>query len=247
MTGAAPGRTGTRARRRPSRARQRPARARARVGFGVRRWAVLGTMAAVTAVVCVLWFTPVFGVRAVEVSGLGELTADQVRAAAAVEPGTPLVRLDTDEVAGRVRQLPRVGTVEVRRSFPGTLEIAITERTPVAVVPGRDGAHLLDAAGVDYGVVQAAPPGLPVLDASGEPAAKAATSVLAAVPRQLAGQITAVTARTAADIRFTLADARAVRWGDAADTPRKAAVLAALLTQKGKTFDVAAPDFPTVS
>ncbi|WP_245931315.1 FtsQ-type POTRA domain-containing protein [Actinokineospora auranticolor] len=215
--------------------------------LSTRRWAVLGTMAVVTVVVCLVFFTPVLGVRAIEVTGVQGLTPDEVRAAAAVESGTPLVRVDTDEVATRIRQLPRVGTVEVRRSFPGTLEVAITERTPVAVVVAHDGAHLLDAAAVDYGVLKAPPAGLPTLDSGGEQATRGAVTVLAAIPPQLSKQVVSVTARTPSDIRLNLADGRAVKWGDSDNTRRKSAVLAALLSQEGKTFDVAAPDFPTIS
>jgi cell division protein FtsQ len=38
-----------------------------------------------------------------------------------------------------------------------------------------------------------------------------------------------------------------VKWGNSADSERKAMVLAALLTRPGKTYDVSAPDLPTVS
>jgi cell division protein FtsQ len=38
-----------------------------------------------------------------------------------------------------------------------------------------------------------------------------------------------------------------VRWGDTGKTDRKAKVLAALLTQKGKIYDVSAPELPTIT
>ncbi|RLK62195.1 cell division protein FtsQ/DivIB [Actinokineospora cianjurensis] len=243
MTSTVPGR---RTRRRP-RGAQRPARRRTARRYLVRRWTVLGSLLAVTGLVVLVFFTPVLGANTVEVTGIKDLTADEVRAAAAIEPGTPLATLDTDEIAARIRQLPRVGSVDVSRSFPATVELAITERTPVAVAVRDDGAHLLDAAGVDYGTIKAPPPGLPVLDASGDNATRAATAVLAGVPPQLAKVVVSVTARTPTDIRLTLADRRVVKWGDAKNVTRKAAVLGALLTQEGKTFDVAAPDFPTIS
>ncbi|MBM7775784.1 cell division protein FtsQ [Actinokineospora baliensis] len=237
---------GGRPRRRP-RGAKRPARRRVDRRFLVRRWTVLGSMLGITGLVVLVFFTPVLGANSVEVTGIKDLTADEVRAAAAIEPGTPLARLDSDGIAERVRQLPRVGAVDVRRSFPATVELVITERTPVAVVVRDDGAHLLDASGVDYGTIKAAPPGLPTLDASGEFATKAATTVLAAIPKQLSEMVVSVTARTPTDVRLTLADQRVVKWGDSGNVGHKAAVLGALLTQKGKTFDVAAPDFPTIS
>ncbi|GAA3062361.1 cell division protein FtsQ/DivIB [Actinokineospora globicatena] len=243
MTSTVPGK---RARRRP-RGAQRPARRRTARRYLVRRWTVLGSLLAVTGLVVLIFFTPVLGANTVEVTGTKDLTADEVRAAAAIEPGTPLATLDTDEIATRVRQLPRVGSVDVSRSFPATVELVITERTPVAVAVRDDGTHLFDAEGVDYGTVKATPAGLPVLDASGDHSTRAATAVLAGIPPQLSGIVVAVTARTPTDIRLTLVDQRVVKWGDARNVPRKAAVLGALLTQQGKTFDVAAPDFPTIS
>ncbi|MEU4743585.1 FtsQ-type POTRA domain-containing protein, partial [Actinosynnema sp. NPDC023658] len=86
-----------------------------------RRIGAILVMLVVTAVVCTVWFTPVFGVREVEVLGTADLTADEVRAAAAIESGTPLVQLDVDAVAGRVRELPRVAGVAVERVVPGTV------------------------------------------------------------------------------------------------------------------------------
>ncbi|GLZ42165.1 FtsQ-type POTRA domain-containing protein [Actinokineospora sp. NBRC 105648] len=247
MTSTVPGRAGQRPRRGPRSTERAVRKRRTHRRYLVRRWTVLGSVLAVLALAYSIFFTSLLGVRGVDVLGVKELSADDVRAAAAIEPGTPLVRLDTDEIAQRVRTLPRVGSVEVRRSYPGTVEIAISERTPVAVVVSPDGAHLLDAAGVDYGVIPAAPPGLPRLTAKDAAASTAAVSVLAGIPAQLTGQVTAVAANGTSDIRLTLADGRVVKWGDARDTERKSAVLGPLLTRPGKTYDVAAPDFPTVS
>ena len=44
-----------------------------------------------------------------------------------------------------------------------------------------------------------------------------------------------------------LANGKTVRWGNADDSARKAAVLAALMTRPGKVYDVSSPDLPTVS
>ncbi len=77
--------------------------------------------------------------------------------------GTPLARLDTDEVADRVRALPSVASVDVRRSWPHTLVIEVTERTPVAVVAATDGFVVLDASGVVFNQVTARPPSVVLL------------------------------------------------------------------------------------
>lgn len=80
--------------------------------------------------------TDVLDVRAVEVSGAGTEIEPEVREAARVEPDTSLVWLDTARVAGAVGAVPRVATVDVRRSLPGTVTVAVTERVPVLAVPG---------------------------------------------------------------------------------------------------------------
>lgn len=199
----------------------------------------------------VIMFTPVLGVRSVEVTGVKELSADAVREAAAVEQGTPLARLDTDGIEARVAALPRVFSVRVARALPGTVEITIVERKPVAVLSDPGGVYLVDRTGLDYAKVRTAPPGLPELTVSSvgpdDPSTLAAVAVLEAIPKQLRAKVVAIAATTPGDVRLTLADGRVVRWGDAKNANRKAAVLAPLLTQPGKVYDVTTPDFPTIS
>ncbi len=105
----------------------------------------------------VLYGTSVLGVREIAVSGSQIAGADVVRAAAAVPVGTPLARLDTGEVADRIRALPSVGEVDVSRSWPHTLVITVTERTPVAAVARPDGFVVLDASGVVFNLVPVRP------------------------------------------------------------------------------------------
>jgi cell division protein FtsQ len=205
----------------------------------------------VVTVAYLVMFTSLLGVRSVEIVGTREIPDDDVRRAAAIEPGTPMVRLDAAEAAARVATLPRVFEVRVERSWPSTVEIIITERDPVAVRKVGKEIHLIDATGLDYAITGAAPPGLPTLAMDdvrpGNPATEAAVTVLGAIPEQLGRHVVTVTADTPGNVRLTLADGRVVKWGNARDNPRKAAVLAPLLTRPGKTYDVATPDFPTVA
>ncbi|MGH3763492.1 cell division protein FtsQ/DivIB, partial [Actinophytocola sp.] len=216
-----------------------------------RRWIALLLVLAVLGLTYVIMFTSLIGVRTVEVHGTREISARTVRDAADVELGTPMVRLDTDEVVRRVATLRRVFEVSVSRSLPSTVEIHVTERTPVAVVPDADGVHLVDRTGADYATVPTRPRGLPVLTVTevgpDDPATRAAVTVLGAIPDQLRKRVVEVSARTPGDVRLKLAKGRVVKWGDAEDNERKVAVLAPLLTRPGRTYDVATPDFPTVS
>jgi cell division protein FtsQ len=216
-----------------------------------RRWITLLVVLTVVGVGYLVMFTSLLGVRSVEVIGVREISPDAVRAAAAIEHGTPMVRLDADEAAARVATLPRVHEVVVERSWPSTVEIIVTERAPVAVLMVGQEIHLVDDTGLDYAVAKTRPAGLPLLAMTGvrpqDPATVAAVTVLGAIPKQLKAQVTQVSAATRGDVRLTLADGRVIKWGNAKNNPRKAAVLAPLLTRPGKVYDVATPEFPTVS
>jgi cell division protein FtsQ len=236
-----------RARRSEPGARSKPTRAR----YLTRRWTAVLVVLSVVAVAYLVMFTSLLGVRSVEVVGVREISPAAVIKAADIEHGTPMVRLDAEEAAARVAKLPRVFEVRVERSWPSTVQIIVTERSPVAVLRAGDKVHLIDETGLDYATAATAPAGLPLLAMTNvrpeDPATKSAITVLGAIPKQLKVQVTTVTANTPGDVRLTLSDGRVVKWGNAEDNARKAAVLAALLTRPGKTYDVATPDFPTVS
>jgi cell division protein FtsQ len=219
-----------------------------------RRWIALLILATIVGLVYVMFFTSFVGVKSVDVVGAKSIPADQVRAVAAVPDLTPMPRVSTDEVRDRVAEMPGVATVEVSRSWPSTIRITITERTAIAYFdsgPGGDGYHLVDGGGVVFKTVKEKPAGLPELKlpevSVDDPVTQAVTTVLGIIPPQLLKQVTTATAKTPGSVEFTLTNGKTVRWGNAGDTDRKAKVLAALLSRDGKTYDVSAPELPTVS
>jgi cell division protein FtsQ len=241
-----------------SRRGRRPLTARARTGTGLtrrravrRRWVALLTVVTVVAVVYLVCFTSLLGVRSVEINGASAVPADQIRAAAAVPDRKPMLLVDTDEIAARVLRLPGVASVDVSRSWPSTVEIAVTERTPVGFFTGPGGVHLVDGTGLDYKTVQNRPEKLPELSLAqvspNDPVTRSVTAVLASLPQALKDQVTVVRAKTPGGVEFTLANGKIVRWGSADEPDRKMKVLAVLLTRDGKVYDVASPDLPTVS
>jgi len=74
-----------------------------------------------------LYFTSIMAARSIVVVGLGAVTQDEVTAAAAVAPGTPLLQVDTDAVAERVAAIRRVASVRVQRQYPSTLRVTVIE------------------------------------------------------------------------------------------------------------------------
>ena len=197
----------------------------------------------------VLYFTPMMSARNVVVVGTGAGTPEEVLDAAQVRVGTPLLQINTNQVADRVAAIRRVAIARVQRQYPSALRITITERVPLAVKDFPDGPHLFDRDGVDFATAPP-PPGLTYLDvadpAPTDAATKAALQVLTALRPEVAGQVGRIAAPSVASITLTFSDGRVVIWGTMDRTEEKAEKLAALLTQPGRTYDLSSPDLPTV-
>jgi cell division protein FtsQ len=201
----------------------------------------------------VLLLSPLLAVDRVQVTGTGRLSAEQVGEVAAVQLGTPLARVDAGATAARVRTLEPVADVRVKRVWPATVRIDVTERVPVSgALVGRDGADgvlLVDAAGVGFATEPALPPGLPRLEVAqpgpDDPTTRAALRVLLELPADLGSQVAVVRASTPSDVSLVLGDGRTVVWGapgsSAEDTATRAAAVTALLRMPGSEFDVSAP------
>ena len=208
---------------------------------------VLGVVS--VALALVLYFTPAMSARSVVVTGVGAVTQEEVLGVAAVRLGTPLLQIDTGEVADRVAGIRRVASARVQREYPSTLRIAIVERIPVVVRDFPDGPHLYDRDGVDFATAPP-PPGLPYIDVDSpgpsDPPTRAALEVMTALRPEVVAQLSRVAAPSVSSITLTLTDGRTVVWGTTDRTGEKAEKLAALLTQPGRVYDVSSPDLPTV-
>ena len=197
----------------------------------------------------VLYFTPLMSARSLVVTGTGVVTREEVVDAAKVTLGTPLLQIDTDEVADRVAGIARVASARVQREYPSTLRITIVERVPIVVKDYPDGPHLFDKDGVDFATAPP-PPGLAYIDVDhpgpNDPPTRAALQVMTSLSPDVVGQVSRIAAPSVASITLTLTDGRTVVWGTTDRTDEKAEKLGALLTQPGHTYDVSSPDLPTV-
>lgn len=189
--------------------------------------------------------SPWLVVDEVVVSGTERLTPAEVLAAADVDVGRPLARVDTAGVARRVRALGPVLSVEVDRGWPGTLEVRVVEREPVAAVGAPGSFTLLDATGARLGTVRALPRGVVRLavarPAPEDPATRAALQVLRAVPAPVRGQLLGVRAPSPEQVTLLLRGNRQVLWGGVDRSREKAAVLVPLLRLPGTRYDVSTP------
>jgi cell division protein FtsQ len=227
-----------------------------------RRWR---TAAWVTAVVVLIgglaagaWavaYSSLFDIRDVEVRGTSRLSAEEVLEAAQVPRSVPLIHADTDEVAKRVEALLLVADARVRRQWPDTVRIDVTERTTAAVVADGSGAYaLLDATGVRFDTVPERPEGFPLIDAEIEDGAGADSAIVMAgltvaraLPPELAARTQEIRASTPDSVTVVLDDGVVVEWGGAEESARKAAVLTVLMQQPAQVYDVSTPEMPTTS
>jgi cell division protein FtsQ len=186
-----------------------------------------------------------FDVERVEVIGVERLSAEEVRGVAGVGPGTALAAVSPAEVGRAVERLRPVADVTVRRSWPRTLQLAVSERVAVAGV-ARDGAVLLlDEDGVAFATEPALPPGVVRLeiadDAARGPTTQAALDVHTSLPEELRVQVGALRASSPSEVELLLDGGRTIVWGAPGNAGTKASATLALLPLGGSVVDVSTP------
>ncbi|MGY1501557.1 cell division protein FtsQ/DivIB [Streptomyces sp. QTS52] len=207
-------------------------------------------------------------VERVSVSGTGVLTQAQVREAADVPVGKPLVSVDTDAIESRLlHELPRIDSVEVTRSWPHGIGLKVVERTPVLIVEsaGNGGKYVeVDAKGVRFARVSDAPKGVPVLELTlsrtgsqtaslrrfgSDRLVREAVRVAGELPSAVARAVRTVKVGSYDSVSLELGDGRTVAWGSGEKGGAKARALTALMKAApgARHFDVSVPTAPASS
>jgi cell division protein FtsQ len=118
---------------------------------GRRRLRLVVTLVVATFALAVGWWlvtaSPLLDVDQIEVRGADRTPVDAVIAQADIARGEALVEIDLPAAEQALTALPWVDEVNSRRSVFGTVTIDITEREPVAAVPGASGWLLVDRDG----------------------------------------------------------------------------------------------------
>ncbi|MEU6572998.1 FtsQ-type POTRA domain-containing protein [Streptomyces sp. NPDC046805] len=201
----------------------------------------------------------------VSVSGTRALTPAQVREAADVPVGEPLVSLDTGAIEARLRRkLARIDRVDVVRSWPHTIGLEVTERTPVLLLRKDGGFVEVDDEGVRFATVSNAPGRVPVLELTVSRSSSASASlrrfgtdrltreavrVARVIPAAVARDTRTVKVRSYDAISLELSDGRSVAWGSSENGRAKARALTALMkaASNARHFDVSVPSAPASS
>jgi cell division protein FtsQ len=210
---------------------------------------VVAVVALIGGVAWALLGSSFFVVRSVQVIGAGTISRQRVIAVAGVKIGTPLIRVDTTEIARRVERITRVQSARVRRSWPDSIVISAVPRTPTFLVRDGQGYDVIDSYGVILSHAAGSRAGLVLLKAPAEPVAalRANAGVLAAgavvrrLPAWLRHRVATVRIRPGPRVVLVLTPRVTVIWGDATRAAAKAAEVAILLRTKATYFDVSDP------
>jgi cell division septal protein FtsQ len=242
-------------------ARMRSRRIAVRRGQGKRRLkrltVALGVVAAVVGAV-VASQTALLDVDRVRIDGVGHTTAAEVRRAAGISPGDTMVGVDAGGAAARVEDLPWVDEATVDRRWPGTVEIHVTEREPLAMVEAAEGrVALVDHDGRVLEVTRQPLAGLPEVTgvssrrvAEGDELGRDTRDALA-ILRALRERLPGVVASVSSDLDAALAAGGEIRFGSADDLDDKIVavetVLADVDTDCLELLDVRVPGSPALT
>jgi cell division protein FtsQ len=188
-------------------------------------------------------------VRAVVITGTHLVTRAEVLKVAGIRLGTPLIRVNTGQIAARIVTIAQVQSVLVTTSWPDRVVIAVHERTPaLAVAAPGGGFDLVDPYGVTVRWAAHKPSRLPVYLTTaavaalrGDPDVAAAAAVLRELPARLRRSVASISAPSPDQVTLQLSSGVTVLWGSADDASAKAKELALLMPTHAHYYDVSAP------
>ena len=202
--------------------------------------------------------TSLLDARRIEVSGADHLHRAELVATAGVSKDTNVLWFDEAAARRRLEAEPWIAKAEVSASFPLTIEIAVTERTPVAVTGGVSGS-LIAGDGTALGGSTGGGK-LPTIElgtvstADGRPASPVgAARALGAMPPTLRSEVRRVRVMLGGTLELRLRGGTTVRFGTPDDAARKVEAIRRVLAwaeAKGsaiRTLSVVAPSAPAAT
>jgi len=217
--------------------------------------AILGSLALLIALVLATTFTPILAIDKIVISGESRVSEKQILKILKKYVGTPLPTISEESVARDLKGFPIIESIALVSRPPHTLEVKITERTPIAIVVSGGVQYLYDPAGVKLGPASGSEQ-LPTVIVTGNPknsvTYRQAIDVILALPLQLLDRVAYIQAKTRDNVTLRLRGAagQTVIWGDSSDSILKSKVLKTLLlktsTKVRATYDVSSPLTPSV-
>ncbi|MHB1444497.1 MAG: cell division protein FtsQ/DivIB [Acidimicrobiales bacterium] len=207
--------------------------------------------------------SPWLSVRTIRVTGESGGRAAQVEQVAAVALHQPMVNVDLAQLVARVGALPWVDQVRVRRSWPDTLNLAVTQRTPVAQVQEGGMWAQVDVTSRVVSVSRTQEMGEPVIlglpgvassvrpGSTLAPAAGPDLVVAAAIPADLRAEVVSVGSDSTDGVVLVLSDGAKVDLGQPLALATKMAALETVLGEVDMTgvrmVDLRVPEQPALT
>jgi cell division protein FtsQ len=206
------------------------------------------------AIILASFFTPMFAIQNIEVSGTERLEKAKLESSLVQFMDRPLTTVSEAELAEVLGQFPLIETFTFQAEPPHTLKIKIRERQPVVVLVKGGKNYLYDAAGIQIAEAEDTKT-YPFLVLIGDPADNprfdAAIELLLSMPQETYKQIFSIEVTPQLTSRLVLRESNtAVLWGDASDSILKAKVLDSLIAtgvEDGVLIDVSSPSAPVVT
>ncbi|HZA75513.1 MAG TPA: FtsQ-type POTRA domain-containing protein [Acidimicrobiales bacterium] len=201
--------------------------------------------------------TPLLDVDRVRVEGAARTDPGEVLRRARIGRGDTMVGVDTGQAAARIEDLPWVERATIVRRWPGTIEIDVTEREPLALVEMAEGrTAVVDREGRVLEVTIEPPSGVPLVTgvraptAEGEELGRGARDALVLL-RALRERLPGTVASVSSDLDAALAAGGEVRFGSVEDLDDKIVAMETVLGDVDTTclelLDVRVPGSPALT
>lgn len=229
------------------------------------RWTLVGLLALLVGAAAVVVFTPLVPVRTVDVQGEVDVPKDRLLAAAGIQVGDPVARIDLRSARDGLRALPQVASARVVRNWDGTVRLTVTPERPLVGVVGPSAAAEVSANGRVIKVVKdaaALPPILPRVEVDRLPRLRAGQTVgspvddVLEVYAEASGALLAELFDGKVDasgaLTFTSPRGGTILFGPVESVPSKLLAVSTILGGRVvrnclATLDVRDPERPTVS
>lgn len=231
--------------------------------FTVRRVvAIVLILVAICALSWLLFFSPVFRLKAsnISISGSNEwVSKEKIASIASTQVDKSLFLVSSQEVIGQLNDIPGVTEAKVNKEFPQSLQIIVRAQRPAAMLKTRGESRLtaVDAQGrVLNAVAHASTQGIPVIEVSNidrslrSRAVLEAVKIVSSLPESLRIRVTQVIAKTQDSVQTELGGVhRTIVWGNSSQLALKKAIVAKIIDDPSKIgdkhcLDVSAPVRP---
>ena len=225
--------------------------------------AFVGAVAAIVALVWLLFFSSVFRLESSGISVVGAnewVSQEQVLSIARQQAGKSLLLVSGGDVETTIKDIPGVTSAKAVKHLPNSLEVTIKAQKPAAMLKTSEGTMMaVDSRGrVLNSVSGASVEGIPVIEVTDvneslqNRSIKEALQILSSLSDSMRNSITKVTAETQDSITTELNDGdKVIVWGDSSQLKLNKAVVDKIINDPNvigdkHNVDVSAPLRPII-